>query len=167
MGRSRHLGIVRTTLSSDRIDEIDEARCRKLLDRAGDTVDRVFANIEETRRVLVGRLLGVHRAGRRPSRADFAVVGPAVQTQLRQSRGLMAGAGAIAAPGLLSDASRWLEWWTFDRGDEPRFLTVELDPQNIDFYEYEAAGWFVREREQRTVVGPYIDASGTDERILR
>lgn len=112
-----------------------------------------------------------HRAlaeGRSPTAADLSTIRPTVLTHL-SGHARLAGTGVIAAPGVLADQPRWLEWWRrpLAAGD-PLPLAVDLDTGNVGSYDYPLAPWFdVPYRTgRRVVVGPYVDYAGTDEYIL-
>lgn len=106
---------------------------------------------------------------RMPTTDELASIRPTVLEQLARESPPLAGTGVIAAPGVLADEPRWLEWWrTAEDRDSPYRLSVDLDPHNVGSYEYPSARWFdVPQRTgRRVVVGPYVDYAGTDEYIL-
>lgn len=99
---------------------------------------------------------------------DIAAVRTTAQDLLRRHRDVVVGMGLIATPGLLADRRR-LQWWQYLPGrDEPAPLRVDLDPESLGFYDCDAADWFSvpRRSGRRHVVGPYIDAHGTDRYLL-
>lgn len=100
--------------------------------------------------------------------AQLAELRPLLFEQLGRRSHLVAGTGFIAAPDVLADVPRWLEWWELTAAGEHRFLDVDLDPDSVDFYDYTAAEWFeVPERTlERVIVGPYVDYGGTDAYML-
>lgn len=127
-----------------------------------------FAGIETLRCLAAD----VHRdalaEGRSPTTADLSTLRPTVLSHL-SSDARLAGTGVIAAPGMLADQPRWLEWWRRPpSAGDPFPLTVDLDTGNIGSYDYPLAPWFdVPHRTgRRVVVGPYVDYAGTDEYIL-
>lgn len=121
---------------------------------------------------LCDRVVTLHHSARaenaelRSSR--LAELRPLLFEQLGRRSHLVAGTGFIAAPGVLADTARWLEWWELTAQGEHRFLDVDLDPDSVDFYDYTAAEWFeVPERTgERVIVGPYVDYGGTDAYML-
>jgi hypothetical protein len=127
-----------------------------------------FAGIETLRSLAVD----VHRlavaSDRAPTTADLSTLRPTVLAHL-SSHPWLAGTGVIAAPGMLADQPRWLEWWRrpLAAGD-PVPLTVDLDTGNVGSYDYPLAPWFdvPCRTGRRVVVGPYVDYAGTDEYIL-
>ncbi|MQA80585.1 MAG: hypothetical protein GEV10_19240 [Streptosporangiales bacterium] len=107
--------------------------------------------------------------GRKPTTDELASIRPTVLEHLARESPPLAGTGVIAAPGVLADEPRWLEWWrTADGRESPYRLSVDLDPHNVGSYEYPSARWFdvPRRTGRRVVVGPYVDYAGTDEYIL-
>jgi hypothetical protein len=126
-----------------------------------------FAGIATLRSLTVD----VHRravaSGHAPTTTDLSTIRPTVLAHL--SHAWLAGTGVIAAPGVLADQPRWLEWWRRPLGaGDPVPLTVDLDTGNVGSYDYPLAPWFdVPYRTgRRVVVGPYVDYAGTDEYIL-
>ncbi|MEV0380416.1 cache domain-containing protein [Nonomuraea sp. NPDC050643] len=104
-------------------------------------------------------------AGRRPVRKDLEALRPAL---FRHLGGLVAGAGFIAAPGLLADAPWYLEWWQDDPSGTPVQLLRDLDPAGSAFYDYTHWEWYTGPYEgaERTICGPYVDYLCTDEYSL-
>jgi hypothetical protein len=142
---------------------------------AGVAATRVEALLRDTFdgiEVLRALAVDVHRQaladGRSPTTEDLSTIRPTVLAHL-SAQPRLAGTGVIAAPGMLADQPRWLEWWRRPpTEDEPLPLTVDLDTGNIGSYDYPLAPWFdVPYRTgRRVVVGPYVDYAGTDEYIL-
>ena len=102
-------------------------------------------------------------------RKDIAGIRQATLGLLLEHRDVVVGMGLIAARGLLTDDRRRLQWWQFGPGrDEPSPLRVDLDPDSLGFYDCDSADWFSvpRSSGRRHVVGPYIDAHGTDRYLL-
>jgi DNA-binding FadR family transcriptional regulator len=105
------------------------------------------------------------RASGKPTRERLAALRESIFELLANHRDLVAGAGAIVAPGLLVDADYWLEWWWTRPSGTPEALRVNLDPTAPDFFEYPAAEWY--RTPERTlaghVAGPYVDYACTTE----
>jgi hypothetical protein len=80
------------------------------------------------------------------------------------------GAGIVAAPGVIADKDRHLEWWQRTAAGEDAFarIRLNLDPESIDLYDYLEMDWFtVPQREGRPhVYGPYIDFSCADRYVV-
>ncbi len=99
-------------------------------------------------------------AGPRPlRRADLAELRPLVAEVLRRHDGLIAGTGVVLAPGVLADASRWIEWWWADGGGGISQLDVDLDPGSAEFYDYTTTEWYREPARagRQWVTGPYVD----------
>jgi hypothetical protein len=129
----------------------------------------VFAGIAELGELAAALPRTASAEDRSPTTEDLATLRPAVLRRLDESEGLLAGTGVIAAPGVLADRPRWLEWWRRPCGaGRPCPLQVDLDPGSVAAYEYPAAEWFdvPRRTGRRVVAGPYVDYAGTDEYIL-
>jgi hypothetical protein len=83
------------------------------------------------------------------------------------------GAGIVAAPSVVADKDRHLEWWQRTAGGDggPDGFTrirLNLDPESIDLYDYLTMDWFTTPwRERRPhVYGPYIDFSCADRYVV-
>ena len=131
-------------------------------------VERVFGAL-----AVLGDLVHELVVGSGPieqlQRKDIAGVRQATLGLLLEHRDVAVGMGFIAARGLLSDDRRRLQWWQFVPGrDEPSPLRVDLNPNSLGFYDCDSADWFSvpRSSGRRHVVGPYIDAHGTDRYLL-
>jgi hypothetical protein len=81
--------------------------------------------------------------------------------------GLVAGAGAVAAPDTMPDR-HWLEWWWTRSSGAPEALRVNLDPAAPDFFDYTSADWYLTpmRTSARHVAGPYVDYACTNEYAL-
>lgn len=137
--------------------------------RVAALIDAVFTGVDALRDLAATVHERAALENRKATTTDLASIRPAIFDQLNRTPPELAGTGVIAAPGVLSDQPRWLEWWRRPRGAaEPFPLSVDLDPQHIGGYEYTSAPWFDAPRltGRRIVVGPYVDYAGTDEYIL-
>ena len=79
----------------------------------------------------------------------------------------MSGAGYVAEPGFLSDATHWLQWWTTGpRGPQP--LALPLDGSPGSALDYVRQPWLTGPRAsgRRQVTGPYVDYVCSDEYVL-
>jgi hypothetical protein len=140
---------------------------------AADKVETLLRDTFDGIEILRSLAIDVQRhalaQGRSPTTEDLSTIRPTIRAHL-SSHPRLAGTGVIAAPGVLADQPRWLEWWRrppASTGD-PLPLTVDLDTGNVGSYDYPLAPWFdVPNRTgRRVVVGPYVDYAGTDEYIL-
>src|SRR5262245_17913225 len=82
--------------------------------------------------------------------------------------GLVAGAGAVAAPDTMPEDRHWLEWWWTRSSGAPEALRVNLDPAAPDFFDYTSADWYLTpmRTSARHVAGPYVDYACTNEYAL-
>jgi hypothetical protein len=129
-----------------------------------DLCERLFAELDDLREMLVTSLPA---EGAR--RADVAIEARCHQL-MREADGLVAGAGWVAARGLLADAPYWLEWWTSDPGEgsAPKRLAAETDPRAVGFRDYTTLPWYAvpLETGARHITGPYVDYVCTDQYTL-
>ncbi|WP_248964889.1 cache domain-containing protein [Sphaerisporangium perillae] len=130
-----------------------------------DTAEQVFRALRELRVAAAEQVRLVRRAGREPATADLAALRPMLFGHLGA---LIAGIGFIAAPGLLSDAPWYLEWWQDGPSGAPVQLLRDLNPASSAFYDYTHWDWFAGPHSgaERTVCGPYVDYLCTDEYSL-
>jgi hypothetical protein len=126
-----------------------------------DELEDVFGALD----ALAHRLAGLAAGGCALYRNDLASLRPKIFDVLAAHRDLVTGTGVIAAPNLLRDATRWLEWWWTAPAGAPEALRVNLDPGAPDFYDYTTADWYATpERTQtRRMAGPYVDFLCTNE----
>lgn len=97
---------------------------------------------------------------------DLAALRPRLHATLDAFDGLAVGTGIVVAPGLLSDAAYWLEWWWRRQpAAAPEALRVNLDPQSPDFFDYVKNEWFdiPVTSGRRHVAGPYVDYACTNQ----
>jgi hypothetical protein len=109
-------------------------------------------------------------SGPDPRRADLSIE-PACRELLAQREVPLAGAGFVAADGLLGDSPYWLEWWTADPrvgAASCRRLAAETDPSSVGFRDYTELPWYAipRETGRLHVTGPYVDYVCTDQHTL-
>ncbi|MEV5411779.1 hypothetical protein AB0K60_23435 [Thermopolyspora sp. NPDC052614] len=131
--------------------------------RIGTVVEDVFTVLRELRDVTAARIR--EAGGRALVSGDLAALRPALLGYLG---GLIAGVGFIAAPGLLSDAHWFLEWWQEHPSGVPARLERDLDPAGSAFYDYTHWAWYAEPYAgaERTICGPYVDYLCTDEYSL-
>lgn len=134
-------------------------------------VERVFGAVDTLRRRLLAahdpadERESLHRRERR-LRED-------VTDLLAAHRDIVIGMGLITPPGRpptpATTPPHRVQWWQYLAGrDQPSALRVDLNPDSIGFYDCDAAEWFrvPRVSGQRHIVGPYVDAHGTDRYLL-
>ncbi|OJU85345.1 MAG: hypothetical protein BGO11_17845 [Solirubrobacterales bacterium 70-9] len=139
-----------------------------VLDDLETLVGRLFDFLELVRQELYARLDEASAADEAPTPETISGLARVLQGRLALEGTLVAGAGVSFAPDVLADSPRRMEWWTRPREEaESQPLPVTFDPQSLSFYDYVEAEWFVRAREDgASVVGPYVDAFGTDEDVI-
>ncbi len=135
----------------------------------GDLVEGVFATVARLHDAVQPLLAGGPLPAGRPAVADLEVLAAPVHDVLADPQGLVVGAGYVAAPGVLADASYWLQWWTVEApGGRPDVLDVETREDAEGFRDYTALPWFAvpAATGRRHVTGPYVDYLCTDEYSL-
>jgi hypothetical protein len=132
-------------------------------------VERIFGPVGILRRQVLD-LLASATVRREPLQSKhIAELRPGLIELLIEHREIVVGMGMIVAPGLLPNERRRLEWWQYPPGrDQPSALQVDLNPDSLGFYDYDTAEWFSipRGTGRRHIVGPYVDAHGTDRYLL-
>jgi hypothetical protein len=137
---------------------------REVLKRIGAQFERIFASLEPLAASftdLAGRAAEGHQEGLAKLRSVTLQV-------LDKHNGLVAGAGAVAAPDIIPGSRFWLEWWWTRTSGGPEALRVNLDPAAPDFFDYTSADWYVTPMRTlaRHVAGPYVDYACTNEYAL-
>lgn len=135
------------------------------LDRLRALLGEVFAGPEAVAGAVVARRRAVLADGGTYGTAELATVKPLITERLDQLPEAD-GLGLLAAPGLLPDRDRHIEWW--QRGATGYVpLRLNLDPDSVDVYDYFAIDWYVAARDagRRMVFGPYVDYSGADRYV--
>ncbi|MET8249092.1 hypothetical protein ABZV31_34820 [Streptomyces sp. NPDC005202] len=131
---------------------------RGLLGEVFDRLEAVAAEAVARRRTVLakGGVFGVRDvAGLKPVMIEQLTAQPAAD-----------GLGFLAAPDLLPDRERHIEWWQrSSRGYVP--MRFNLDPTSVDAYDYFDMDWFAaaRDHSRRAVFGPYVDYSGADRYV--
>jgi len=132
-------------------------------------VAAAFAVVEGVReQVLEAAALAAVKG--RPLRvSDVAGLDKLLRSHLAEPhRPRLAGVGFIPAVGALSDRPRGLEWARRAPDGTVTRLEPDLDPDSLGYYDFTATDWFRRPLATgtRSVVGPYVDVSGTDEYVV-
>lgn len=124
------------------------------------TFDGVFALIDGWHDDLERHFAGTDD----PTAASLDPIAEALAVPAITSDGLITGAGFVAAPGLLSDATWHLAWWLASADGARRLATVD-DASSEQFRDYTALEWWrvpVR-TGARHLTGPYVDYVCTDD----
>lgn len=137
--------------------------------RIAATIDPLFGLIDSWRDELEARLANLAE----PSAAALdPVIAALVRPALDDARGLVTGAGFVAAPGFLPDAPWHLAWWlsgtnTFRAAADGgvRRLEAESDPDAEQFRDYTTLEWWriPARTGTRHLTGPYVDYLCTDD----
>lgn len=133
----------------------------------GDTTEFVFTGIEAIAAGARSAWASIEAGGRTLRREDVTALKPLAAEFLRTHRNAT-GAGLIIEPGMLSDATRSLEWWQADTARNLSPLELEMNPDSGRYYDYTSFPWFrvPRDSGRRTAFGPYVDYHGADRYIL-
>lgn len=159
---------LRLRTAAEGLKPVDPEECAKETLRAvGAKIDGVIDGLAAMRDVALTLAGEADAAGRQLRRSDLPPLQALAKERLVRPS-LICGTGMVFAPGVLADATRWLEWWRFNDGRDPVLLEACLTPGDPSFYDYEGAEWFVMPRNtgQPWVAGPFIDHSGTNEHII-
>lgn len=137
--------------------------------RSASTIDPLFILIDGWRDALEAQLATASD----PNAAELdPVIAALVRPVLDDPRGLITGAGFVAAPGFLADAPWHLAWWlsgtnTFRAAPDAgvRRLEAVSDPDSEQFRDYTTLEWWrVPARTgTRHLTGPYVDYLCTDD----
>jgi hypothetical protein len=134
--------------------------------RIGEVLASVFAAITRVRDSYVGLWSG--DAAAKPVKGELITIRPVLAEQLDSCDGLIWGTGVAVAGGVLADAPHWIEWWARDARGAIHRVAFDLHQDSLDFYDYTVADWFTTPQRdvEHSIVGPYIDYSGTDEYVV-
>lgn len=132
-------------------------------------VERVFDAVSALRQMVLDHRSAVVTRGEQLQSKHLAELRPGLIELLGAHRDIVVGMGLIVAAGLLPNERRRLEWWQYAPGREhPSALQVDLNSESLGFYDCDNAEWFSvpRRTGRRHIVGPYVDAHGTDRYLL-
>lgn len=129
------------------------------------SINSVFSDLEE---------IGSHvsaiaeAAAGSPRRSEFLFLKQELAGFIRQHSALIIGAGIAYAPGSLPEAPLWLEWWRAQPKGEPKFVTHDLNPESLNYYDYTSREWFTLPSStgRPVAVGPYVDFGGINVSII-
>lgn len=128
----------------------------------GQRLERVFADLavlaEETTRII---------SASGTSRSMLEALKPVVGSIVAEQGGLVDSAGVSVAPGLLTDADTWHQWWSLI-GGQLVFIPHNLNPASVNYYDYTEMTWFERPLAsgRPELTGPYLDFGGADVRLI-
>lgn len=129
------------------------------------SINGVFADLEkigETVTAAAGAAAGV------PRRSEFLFLKQDLAAFIKEHSGLIIGAGIAYAPGSLPEVPLWLEWWRGQPKGEPKFVTHDLNPDSLNYYDYTSREWFKLPSSSGNpvAVGPYVDQGGINVSII-
>jgi hypothetical protein len=141
----------------------------KALERTADalssSINGVFADLEN----IAGAVTTAANAVRGlPRRGDFLFLKQELADFIKLHSDLIGGAGIAYAPGSLPEAAHWLEWWRAQPKGEAKFVTHDLNPDSLNYYDYTTREWFTLPSStgQAVAVGPYVDFGGINLNII-
>ncbi|MHC6220687.1 cache domain-containing protein [Arthrobacter sp. MMS24-S77] len=101
-------------------------------------------------------------------RSEFLFLKEELADFIKKNSDLINGAGIAFAPGSLPEAPHWLEWWRGQPKGDPRFVTHDLNPDSLNYYDYTTREWFTLpvSTGRSVAVGPYVDLGGINVNII-
>lgn len=106
-----------------------------------------------------------------PRRSTFHFLKQDLAEFVNQHSDTIVGAGIAYAPGSLPEARYWLEWWRMQHPGSlgaARFVTHNLNPESLNYYDYTSRDWFTLPSSsgRPVAVGPYVDFGGINVNII-
>jgi hypothetical protein len=129
------------------------------------SISRVFVDLEKIAGTVSAAAAAVSGV---PRRSEFLFLKQELANFIKLHSDIIVGAGIAYAPGSLREATHWLEWWRTQRTGEPRFVTHDLNPDSLNYYDYTTRDWFTipSASGQPVAVGPYVDFGGINVNII-
>jgi hypothetical protein len=129
------------------------------------SISRVFVDLEKIAETVTAAAAA---ASGIPRRSEFLYLKQELANFIKQHSDIIVGAGIAYAPGSLREATHWLEWWRTQRTGEARFVTHDLNPDSLNYYDYTTRDWFTipSASGQPVAVGPYVDFGGINVNII-
>ncbi|KRE58762.1 hypothetical protein ASG92_22905 [Arthrobacter sp. Soil736] len=129
------------------------------------SINRVFADLEKIAGAVTAAAEAVPGV---PRRSEFLFLKQELADFIRLHSDLIVGAGIAYAPGSLPEAPHWLEWWRAQPKGGPRFVTHDLNPDSLNYYDYTGREWFTLPSSTGgpVAVGPYVDFGGINVNII-
>lgn len=128
------------------------------------SIGAVFADLEK----IAEAVTAAATSSGTPSRSEFLFLKPQLADFIKAHSDLIVGAGIAYAPGSLPETAHWLEWWRAQSGGTARFVTHDLNPDSLNYYDYTGREWFTAPSSsgQAVAVGPYVDFGGINVNII-
>ena len=103
-----------------------------------------------------------------PRRGEFLFLKQELANFIKLHSDLIVGAGIAYAPGSLPEAPHWLEWWRAQPQGPACFVTHDLNPESLNYYDYTSREWFMLPSStgRPVAVGPYVDFGGINVNII-
>lgn len=146
------------------MDPVGEA-----LERTADTLSSSIGVVFEDLEKIAGAVsAAAGNAPGVPRRSAFLFLKQELADFIRLHSALIVGAGIAYAPGSLLEAPHWLEWWRAQSGGGARFVTHDLNPDSLNYYDYTSREWFTIPSSTGlpVAVGPYVDFGGINVNII-
>jgi hypothetical protein len=146
------------------VETVGEA-LQRTADALSSSINAVFTDLEE---VAAAVSAASRDASGVPRRSDFLFLRQELAEFIKVHSDLIIGAGIAYAPGSLPEAPHWLEWWRAQPKGEPRFVTHDLNPDSLNYYDYTGREWFTLPSSTGApvAVGPYVDFGGINVNII-
>lgn len=128
------------------------------------SINRVFADLED----IGSHVSAIAEAAGSPRRNEFLFLKQELASFIGNHSDLIIGAGIAYAPGSLPEAPLWLEWWRAQPKGGPKFVTHDLNPESLNYYDYTTREWFTLPSStgRPVAVGPYVDFGGINVSII-
>lgn len=142
---------------------------KEALERTADalssSINGVFTDLEK---IADGLTAAAEAVSGVPRRTEFLFLRQELANFIKLHSDLIVGAGIAYAPGSLPEAPYWLEWWRAQPKGEPRFVTHDLNPESLNYYDYTSREWFALPSSsgRPVAVGPYVDFGGINVNII-
>ena len=146
------------------METVSEA-LQRTVDTVSSSISAVFADLEEVAGAVTA---AAQAASGVPRRSDYLFPRQDLANFIKLHSDLIIGAGIAYAPGSLPEAPHWLEWWRAQPKGEPRFVTHDLNPDSLNYYDYTGREWFTLPSAagHPLAVGPYVDFGGINVSII-
>ena len=139
------------------------------LQRTAEAISQGVGSVFEDLERVAASVSGVASSGQGvPRRSAYAFLKKELADFISRHSDLIVGAGIAYAPGSLPEAHLWLEWWRGASSGPPRFVTHDLNPESLNYYDYTTREWFTvpSQSGHPVAVGPYVDIGGINVNII-